>query len=83
VLRRLTCLLAVLLPATLTGTGSPQLAAENDGNGVTVSFGKADPIQPPRYEAERTTSIGKTNPYWPVKGAITVEPCRYTRCTDV
>jgi hypothetical protein len=32
---------------------------------------------------QNVTFIHKTNPHWPVKGAISVEPCRYRHCTNV
>ena len=40
-------------------------------------------LLPPKAPDQNVTLIHKTDPYWPVKGAISVEPCRYQHCTDV
>ena len=40
-------------------------------------------MQPTKGSDQNATVIHKTNPYWPVKGAISIEPCRYRNCTNV
>lgn len=40
-------------------------------------------LELPSDPQQNVTSIQKSNPYWPVKGAISVDPCHYRDCTDV
>jgi len=40
-------------------------------------------LELPSDPQQNVTTIHKTNPYWPVIGAISVEPCHYRGCTDV
>lgn len=82
--RRLTFLLAFLLPTTAAGTIHPEFAeAAMSWPETVVSVDKADRYQPVHSDDENAISIRKTNPRWPAKGMITVEPCRYRFCVDV
>jgi len=40
-------------------------------------------LWPSEAPDQNVTLIHKTDPYWPVKGAFSVEPCQYRHCTDV
>ena len=40
-------------------------------------------LELPGHLQQNVTSIQKTNPYWPVRGAISVDLCHYRDCTDV
>jgi len=84
VFRRLTFLLAFLLPTTAVSSVGPDFAGEVTSWAETVlSVDKADRYQPVHSDEENAISIRKTNPHWPAKGMITVEPCRYSLCVDV
>ena len=82
-LKRLNLILFSSLLTTTVGTTGSRPVAEADYRVGTESVGKSHPYQPAGFGEHNATSIGKTNPYWPVRGAITVEPCRYSSCTDV
>jgi hypothetical protein len=83
VLRRLPFLLAFLLPTTAAGTVGPEFAGETMSWAEGAVSEKTDRYQPVDYNDENAISIRKTNPSWPAKGMITVEPCRYRFCVDV
>jgi hypothetical protein len=84
VLRQLTFLLAFLLPTTAVGTVGSDFEGEATSWAETAaSVEKTDRYQPVHSDDENAISIRKTNPRWPAKGMITVEPCRYRSCVDV
>lgn len=82
-LRRLTFLLALLLPTTAVDTVGPEFAGAAMNWAETAVSEKTDRYQPVDYDDDNAISIRKTNPSWPAKGMITVEPCRYRSCVDV
>ena len=49
---------------------------------VVSSTGTYD-LKLPNDAAQNATSIQKTNLYWPARGMISVDPCRYSNCTNV
>jgi hypothetical protein len=83
VFRQLTVLLAFLLAITAVGTVGPDFAREATSWAETAVSEKTERNQPADYREENAISIRKTNPSWPAKGMITVEPCRYRICVDV
>jgi hypothetical protein len=84
VFRQLTFLLAFMLPTTAVGSVGPDFAGEATSWAETVvSVDKTDRYRPVHSDEENAISIRKTNPSWPAKGMITVEPCRYRFCVDV
>jgi hypothetical protein len=84
VFRQLTVLLAFLLAITAVGTVGPDFAREATSWAETaVPVEKTDRYHPADYREENAISIRKTNPSWPAKGMITVEPCHYRICVDV
>jgi hypothetical protein len=49
---------------------------------VVSSTGTYD-LKRSNYAGQNTTTIQKTNPYWPAKGMVSVDPCSYGNCTNV
>ena len=79
---RLNLILVSSLLTAMAGTTGSRPVADADYRVGTVSVGESHPYQPAGFGEHNATSIGKTNPYWPVRGAITVEPCRHSHCVD-
>lgn len=48
-----------------------------------VSSTSAFDLELPGDLLQNATTIQKTNPYWPARGMISVDPCRYGNCTNV